>query len=121
MGGGSSRVVVQVEPKLRTILPKIDVVTRQAPSIQKKVIRGRHWKPKAVEGPPPPPPGNFRLHQKNCVTCRRIDNGKTRYKSAKTGREYKVTRQYTCESTHTLYVDQSTRSMRARHLGHIAE
>ena len=92
------------EPKLRTILPKIDVVTRQAPSIQKKVIRGRHWKQKAVEGPPPPPPGNFRLHQKNCVTCRRIDNGKTRYRSAKTGREYKVTRHYTCESTHTLYL-----------------
>lgn len=120
------------EPKLRTILPKIDVVTRQAPSIQKKVIRGRHWKQKAVEGPPPPPPGNFRLHQKNCVTCRRIDNGKTRYRSAKTGREYKVTRHYTCESTHTLYlahcelcnvdyVGQSTRSMRARHLGHRAE
>ena len=120
------------EPKLRTLLPKIDVVTRQAPNIEKKVIRSRHWKNKAENGPPPPPPGNFKLHQKNCVTCRRLEDGKVKYKSAKTGREYKITRHYTCESTHIVYlancslcgvdyIGQSIRSMRARHLGHRSE
>ena len=93
------------------------------------LIESRHWKNKAENGPPPPPPGNFKLHQKNCVTCRRLEDGKVKYKSAKIGREYKITRHYTCESTHIVYlancslcgvdyIGQSIRSMRARHLGH---
>ena len=50
----------------------------------------------------------------------------------KTKREYKIKRHYTCESTHIVYlahctlcridyIGQSTRSMRARHLGHRSE
>ena len=106
-------------------------MTRQAPNIERKVIKSRHWRGKP-EPLPAPSPGNFKLHQKNCVTCRRMEDGKTKYRSAKTGREYKITRHYTCESTHILYlahcglcdmdyIGQSTRSMRARHLGHRGE
>ena len=120
------------EPKLKTLIPKIDVVTRQAPNIEKKVIRSRHWKNKQLSGPPPPHPGNFVLHSKNCVTCRRLEDEKTKYKSAKTGRKYKISRHYTCESTFVLYlvhcslcqvdyIGQTIRSMRARHLGHRSE
>jgi hypothetical protein len=61
-----------------------------------------------------------------------MEDGKTMYRSAKTNREYKIKRHYTCEKTHILYlahcslcnmdyVGQSTRSMRARHLGHRGE
>ena len=64
------------DPKLRKFLPKIDVVTRQAPNIERKVIKSRHWRGK-TEPLPAPSPGNFRLHQRNCVTCRRIEDGKT--------------------------------------------
>ena len=124
--------ILHEEPKMKKLLPKIDVVTRQAPSIAKKTIRSRHWKTKPENGPPSLPPGNFRLHSRNCVTCKRMEDGRVRYKSAKTGREYKITRHYTCESTHIVYlakcllcnvdyIGQSTRSMRARHLGHRSE
>ena len=56
------------------------VVTRQAPNIEKDVIKSRHWKfNKRVNqtgNQPLPPPGNFRLHNKNCVTCLRMEDGK---------------------------------------------
>ena len=56
-------------------------------------------------------------------------DGKTQFKSSNTGREYKITRHYTCESSCIIYIaqcnlcnqdymGQSTRTMRARHLGH---
>jgi hypothetical protein len=124
--------ILHEEPRLKKLIPKIDVVTRQAPNIAKKTIRSRHWKTKSNDGPPPLPPGNYKLHNKNCVTCRRMEDGKVKYKSAKTGREYKISRHYTCENTHIVYlakcllcsvdyIGQSTRTMRARHLGHRAE
>ena len=110
-------------------------MTRQAENIGQKVIQSRHWKfdrPQNINRPPPPPPGNFKLHNKNCVTCLRIENENTRFTSSKTGRTYKITRHYTCESTHVIYlaqctlcnvdyIGQTTRQMRKRHLGHRAE
>ena len=38
--------ILHEEPKLRKLLPKKDVVTRQAPNIKKKFIRSRHWRKK---------------------------------------------------------------------------
>ena len=120
------------DTKLKKLIPKINVVTRQAPNIEKKVIRSRHWKINKDTGPPPPPPGNFKLHNENCVTCKRMEDGKTSFRSSKTGREYNITRHYTCESSCIIYiahcslcqqdyVGQSTRTMRARHIGHRSE
>ena len=65
--------ILHEEPRLKKLIPKIDVVTRQAPNIAKKTIRSRHWKTKSNDGPPPLPPGNYKLHYKNCVTCRRME------------------------------------------------
>ena len=120
---------------MKKIFPKIDVVTRQAENIGQSVIKSRHWKfskPQNTNRPPPPPPGNFKLHNKNCVTCLRIDDEKTKFTSSRTGRAYKITRHYTCESSHVIYlarcclcnvdyVGQTTQTMRKRHLGHRAE
>ena len=61
-----------------------------------------------------------------------MTNGKTEFQSSKTKRKYKITRHYTCESTHLVYlarcrlcnvdyIGQTTQSMRQRHLGHRAE
>ena len=113
----------------------IDVVTRLAQNIGKKVIQSRHWKFKKDSNPsrpPPPPPGNFKLHSKNCVTCLRMEDGKSTFTSAKTGRKYKISRHYTCQNTHLVYlahctlcnvdyVGQTVQQMRKRHLGHRAE
>jgi hypothetical protein len=122
---------------LKKSIPSISVVTRQAPNIEKDVIKSRHWKfNKRVTqtgNQPPPPPGNFRLHNKNCVTCLRMEDGKKEYQSEKTGRTYQIKRHYTCEnSTHLIYlvkcclcninyVGQTTNTMRKRHLGHRSE
>jgi hypothetical protein len=128
-------LMLHEEPKLKKLLPKIDIVTRQARNIEQKVVRSRHWKQKATTGPPgppSPPPGNFQYHQRNCKTCLRMQNEKTFFRSAKTEREYKITRHYTCQSDHIVYVahcklcnldyvGQSIRTMRARHLGHRSE
>ena len=102
------------------------------------MIKSRHWKLDKEQNnssnlPPPPPPGNYRLHNKNCVTCLRMEDGKTEYQSAKTGRTYKIRRHYTCQNqTHLVYlvrcgfcnanyVGQTIQTMRKRHLGHRAE
>ena len=61
-----------------------------------------------------------------------MTDGKDRFQSSKTKREYKISRHYTCESTHLIYlvrcdlcsmdyIGQTTQSMRKRHLGHRAE
>ena len=108
--------VLHEDPTLKRIFPKIDVVTRQAENIGQSVIKSRH----------------FKLHNKNCVTCLRIDDEKTKFTSSRTGRTYKITRHYTCESSHVIYlarcclcnvdyVGQTTRTMRKRHLGHRAD
>ena len=82
--------ILHEDQKAKKAIPSINVVTRQAKNIEKEVIRSRHW---AVTKPtqtrqPPPPSGNFKLHCKNCVTCKRMEDGKTEYHSAKTGRTY---------------------------------
>ena len=132
---GDEIKILHEDPNLKKIFQKIDVVTRKAENIGQKVIQSRHWKfdrPQNINRPPPPPPGNFKLHSKNCVTCLRIENEKTSFTSSKTGRQYKITRHYTCESTHVIYlaqctlcnvdyIGQTTRQMRKRHLGHRAE
>ena len=127
--------ILHEDDRLKKALPSISVVTRQAKNIEKYVVKSRHWKNQ--KSPPSnthlPPAGNYKLHSKNCVTCRRMTDGKREYCSEKTGRTYKIQRHYTCEShTHIIYlvkcrlcnvnyVGQSTRTMRQRHLGHRAE
>ena len=99
--------VLHEDPTLKKIFPKIDVVTRQAENIGQSVIKSRHWKfskPQNTNRPPPPLPGNFKLHNKNCVTCLRIDDEKTKFTSSRTGRAYKITRHYICESSHVIYL-----------------
>ena len=125
--------ILHSDSKLKKILPKIDVVTRQGKNIAKKVIRSRHWKSEnAQPSIPYLPPGNFKLHNKNCVTCTRMEDGKKAFTSSRTNREYKITRHYTCESSHLVYlvkcdlckmdyVGQTTQTMRKRHLGHRGE
>ena len=51
--------ILHEDQQLSKLIPKIDVVTRQAPNIEKNVIWSRHWKMKQDNGPPPPPRGNF--------------------------------------------------------------
>ena len=61
-----------------------------------------------------------------------MEDGKVEFKSSKTKRNYKITRHYTCESSHLVYlahcslcqmdyIGQTTQTMRKRHLGHRAE
>ena len=128
--------ILHEDPKVKKAIPKIDCVTRQAKNIEKDVIKSRHWavaKTRQTNQPPPPPPGNYKLHSRNCVTCSRMEDGKTEYVSAKTGRTYQIKRHYTCQNqTHLVYlvrcrlcninyVGQTTRTMRQRHLGHRSE
>ena len=58
--------------------------------------------------------------------------GKKSWRSSRTGREYRISLLYTCESTHLVYlvrcdlcnmdyVGQTTNTMRRRHLGHRSE
>ena len=128
--------ILHQDSKAKEVFPKIDVVTRQGQNISSKVIKSRHWKydkdtnNNATQ--PQPPQGNFKKHSKNCVTCKRMTDGKTEFQSSRTKRKYKITRHYTCESTHLVYlarcrlcnvdyIGQTTQSMRQRHLGHRAE
>ena len=124
-----------MDPTLKKIFPKIDVVTRQGENIGQIVIQSRHWKfsrPQNTNRPPPPPPGNFKLHSKNWFTCLRMENEKIKFTNSRTERSYKITRHYTCESSHVIYlaqcslcnvdyVGQTTQTMRKRHLGHRAD
>ena len=58
-------------------------------------------------------------------TCTRMEDGKKAFKSSRTNREYKITRHYTCESSHLVYlvkcdlckmdyVGQTTQTMRSQ-------
>ena len=88
--------------------------------------------PKQILHALPRPPGNFKLHSKNCKACSRMEDGKTSFRSSRTDREYRISRHYTCESTHLVYlvrcdlcnmdyVGQTTNTMKRRHLGHRSE
>ena len=87
--------ILHEDNKVKKAVPSISVVTRQAPNIAKQVIKSRHWELDKEQNnspnlPPPPPPGNYMLHNKNCVTCLRMEDGKSEYQSAKTGRIYRI-------------------------------
>ena len=83
--------ILHEDRKVKKAIPSI----RQAPNIAKQVIKSRHWELDKEQNnspnlPPPPPPGNYMLHNKNCVTCLRMEDGKSEYQSAKTGRIYRI-------------------------------
>ena len=63
-----------------------------------------------------------------------MENGRQNYKSSKTGRQYKITRHYTCAHSYLVYlvtcllcgsrpqyVGQSRQTMKLRHYGHRSE
>ena len=63
------------------------------------------------------------------MCCVRMEDGKVRYKSTNTGRQYKIQRHYTCMTVCCVYLvtcglcgdqytGQTTKSMRERHYGH---
>ena len=118
--------ILHQEPKVKKAILKIDCVTRQAKNIEQDVIKSRHCvvaKNRQTNQPHLPPPGNYKLHSKNCVTCSRMEDGKTCFKSSRTGREYRIFFHYTCGSTHLVilvkwdlcdmdYVGQTTKPMR---------
>ena len=104
-------------------------------------ISARHWRGGGGQGDPDGygpvvhrSPGNFRFHNKNCVTCKRMTDGQSSYTSSKTSRQYTITRHYTCQSrwlvylvTCTLcpdrkqYIGQTIRSLAERHRNHRTE
>ena len=106
------------------------------------ISRGRHWRGQgrgggqddggAGGGGGHRPPGNFRFHDKNCVTCKRMTDGRTQYSSSKTSRQYNISRHYTCKSRYIVYLvtctlcqkqycGQTRRSMAERHRNHRSE
>ena len=73
--------------------------------------------------------GNFIIHKKGCICCRRIANGVSKYTSTVTKQSYKIDGNYTCETNNCIYlvtcgicdeqyVGKTTRSMRKRHMKH---
>ena len=69
-----------------------------------KVINSKHWKFQQTWNiSPQPRPVNFVKHDKNCKTCFRMTDGKNKFKSSKTKREYKTSRHHTFESTHLFF------------------
>ena len=84
---------------------KLDKITGQTGNKHRKESHQKQTlEDKERYGPPPPPPGNFKLHNTYCVTCKRMQDGKTSFRSSKTGREYNITRHYTCESSCIIYI-----------------
>ena len=76
-----------------------------------------------------PKAGNWIYHSKRCVTCKRMTDGRTEYKSERTGRTYKIRRHYTCQNTHNIYLvtcklcnsqytGQTKKTMAYRHAWH---
>ena len=53
-----------------------------------------------------PPHGNFKLHNKRCKVCERMTDGKTKWKSNKTGRQYNINRHYTCNTSNCIYLGE---------------
>ena len=124
---------------MATLTPYISAVTRQAKNISQLVIRARHWRGGGGQGDPDGdgpvvhrPPGNFRFHDKNCVTCKRMKDGRQEYTSSTTSRQYNISRHYTCKSRYVVYLvtctlchkqycGQTRRSMAERHRNHRSE
>ena len=97
--------LLHIDPNLKTLFPKIDVVTRQNFNIKKRIMRNRFRGTKAGEDPDNcPRAGNYQLHSKRCMCCERMEDGKTKLLSSKTKREYQIKRHYTCQTTFCVYV-----------------
>jgi hypothetical protein len=126
--------VMHEDYTLKKIFPSIDVVTRQTANIKRMVMRNRYRSDNDEEVDTHlPPPGNYRRQDPSrCVFCARMEDGQTKVKISKTGREYIIRRHYTCLDTHVVYVATcllcqcqyvglTTKEMRKRHYGHSDE
>ena len=113
-----------------SILP---IVTRQPPSVASFALKSKHWQGSAETGPNQHPPGCHRFHgQKSCVCCARMEEMTTMVRSSRTGKEYCIRRNYTCQSSWVIYVvtcracqvqyiGQTKQARVARHYGHRSE
>ena len=48
--------------------------------------------------------GNFIIHNKGCMCCRRMSNGVCEYTSTVTGETFKIDGDYTCETNNCVYL-----------------
>ena len=128
--------VLHQSPKMKQLVPYVSTVTRQSKNISHIVVRSRHWGRGNVNQMTPqrynpPPPGNFKLHNSKCMVCKRMEDGRKKFSSSKTGRQYTISRHYTCQSKYIVYlitcllcdnkpqyVGQSIQKMSKRHYGH---
>ena len=121
--------ILHKNPEMKKTFPVLSVVTRQNKNIARRIIKTRIGRTENQDGNHNQPAGNFKLHTTRCMCCSRMDNDKTDYKSAKTGRTYTISRHYTCLTTHCVYLvscglcqaqytGQTFRTMRDRHYGH---
>ena len=70
---------LHIDPKLKSLFPKIDVVTRQNHNIKKSIMKNRFKGTKAGEREESGPMvGNFKLHNKRCMCCDRMEDGKNK-------------------------------------------
>ena len=121
------------DDEVKKILPHIYVVFRQDRNVKNRIMKNRYRSNSVKDCPNNlPPAGNFKLHANRCKVCERMEDGKQKWKSNKTKREYKITRHYTCQTTFCIYlatcelcqaqyVGQTIRTMRKRHYGHRSE
>ena len=123
--------VLHEDPKMKKLFPNIDVVFRQNRNIKNRIMRNRYKSTQRSETDERPP-GNFKLHANRCKACDRMEDGRIAWNSNKTGRNYKIQRHYTCQTTFCVYlancrlcqaqyIGQTTRTMQKRHYGHRAE
>ena len=82
-----SHVKCQVSD-VTVLFPKIDVVTRQNFNIKKRIMRNIFHKKMAGDRDGIcPKAGNFKLHEKRCMCCERMVDGKTELLSRKNKKE----------------------------------
>ena len=110
-----------------------DVVFRQDKNIKSRIMRNRYNSKRNTENSNNfQPAGNFQLHSTRCKVCERMKDGRKKWKSNKTKREYTISRHYTCQTTFCVYlatcelcqaqyVGQTIRTMQKRHYGHRSE
>ena len=134
---------VQTQPglsknkEMKKLFPHIRVVTRQGKRICNKIMKNKYSSnknenSKNKNNSPTPPAGNFKLHNNRCKLCERMADNKQEWKSNKTGRSYKISRHYTCATSHCIYlvdckkcqaqyIGQTRQSMSKRHYRHRQE
>ena len=117
---------------MNKLVPEIQVVTRQPPNISQTLVMSRHWKVDARQTPDTRPPGCHRLHTPGrCVCCKRMEEKKESFSSTMTGRQYTISRHYTCQTSWVVYLvtctecqynsqycGQTIQKMASRHYGH---